>query len=474
MKRNILIQLSLCAVLLLTGCEKLLEINPKQSIDSSEALTNEEGIHAALISVYARLQNYTLYGRDYLALSEALSDNAIHTSNASHLTNEAMNGRNAHFDNWQVAYYAINQANLVIDAVHAGSYGEKWKATILGQAYFLRALCYHDLVRVYAYDPTALIDEYNYGGVPLMLVGVDDISKIGSLKRAPIAEVYDQIYKDLDLAHENLGAGNETVAPHRATQAAVSALYARVALYRGDYPTAVDMADRALTETKAVFSTQATYVSDWLKQVHPESIFELKFNISENVGADRSLRSTYTSRATYDATTFTIQAVIAVDPLFYDLYEPNDVRRELIRKGVGKSDTFWEMYKFISKNGTPNLDNVPILRLSEVYLNRAEALYHQGPSYYPEALEDLNKIRTRAGLSVVSLSGDALLEEILLQRRFDLAFEGHRWFDLKRNGLDVIKATGNVLFTDYRILARIPIREVDADEDLELKQNYNY
>src|SRR5690606_8538159 len=209
-----------------------------------------------------------------------------HTGNASHLTNESMNSRNAHFDSWQMAYYAINQANLVIDAVQAGSYEEKWKATILGQAYFLRALCYHDLVRVYAYDPTAIIDEYNSGGVPLMLVGVDDILKIGSLKRAPIMEVYDQIYSDLDLAYTHLLAGNAPVAPHRVTPAAVSALYARVALYRGDYPTAVDMADRTLMETEATFSTQANYVSDWLKEVHPESIFELKFNIAENVGAD--------------------------------------------------------------------------------------------------------------------------------------------------------------------------------------------
>jgi len=64
------------------------------------------------------------------------------------------------------------------------------------------------------------------------------------------------------------------------------------------------------------------------------------------------------------------------------------------------------------------------------------------------------------------------LEEILMQRRFDLAFEGHRWFDLKRHGRDVMKGSGNVLFTDYRILARIPIREANADT--ELKQNYNY
>src|SRR5690554_1960974 len=139
MKKYIIYAFSLVMLASATSCEKLLEINPKQSIDSSEALTSQEGIEAALVSVYARLQNYTLYGRDYLALSEALSDNAIHTGNSSHLTNEATNSVNAHFSNWQIAYYAINQANLVIDAVAAGDYSEQWKNTIAGQAHFLRA-----------------------------------------------------------------------------------------------------------------------------------------------------------------------------------------------------------------------------------------------------------------------------------------------------------------------------------------------
>lgn len=460
------------AILSMSSCEKLLEVNPKQSIDSSVALTSQEGIDAALIAVYSRLQNYTLYGRDYLGLSEALSDNAIHTGNSSHLTNEATNGRNAHFTNWQLAYYAINQANLVIDAVQAGEYDAQWSASVKGQAFFLRALCYHDLMRTYAYDPTAIVADYNYGGVPLMLVGVDDIGKIGSLKRSGTEEVYKQIYQDLDSAYSNLAAGSSMPIPHKPGKSAVNALYSRVALYNGDYSTAVQKADMALQETTAIFSSNTSFLSDWQKEVHPESIFELKFNVSENVGSDRSLRSTYTSRASYDATAFTIQAVIAVDPLFYDIYAVNDIRRNLIRKGVGKNSIFWEMYKFISKSGVLNLDNVPILRISEVYLNRAEAYYKQGPAFYAQALSDLNKIRTRAGLNEVSLSGEALGSEILHQRRLELAFEGHRWFDLKRNGLDVVKETGTIPFTDYRILAPIPVREVNADS--ELKQNFNY
>lgn len=472
MKRTIIYLLTIVFLTTTISCEKLLEVNPKQSIDSSEALTSQEGIEAALVSVYARLQHYTLYGRDYLALSEALSDNSIHTGNSSHLINEATNSRNAHFSNWQIAYYAINQANLVIDAVAAGDYSEQWKNTIAGQAHFLRALCYHDLARVYGYDPTAIIEEYNYGAVPLMLTGVDDLQKIGSLKRNSINEVYDQIYDDLNKAHAMLSQASSLPAPHKATPAAVSALQSRVALYRGDYPTAVQKADQALTETTATFSSNANFLADWRKEVHPESIFELKFNVSENVGSDRSLRSTYTSRADYDATAFTIQAVLAVDPVFHAQYADEDVRKGLIRNGVGKNSPFLEMYKFISKNGTLNLDNVPILRVSEVYLNRAEAYFRQGPAFEGQALEDLNRIRNRAGLPSVTLTGNDLGEEILHQRRLELAFEGHRWFDLKRLGRDVVKGTGTLPFTDYRILAPIPTREVNADPELE--QNFNY
>lgn len=469
MKRKFLV--SIICLSLFSSCEKLLEINPKQSIDSSIALTSTEGISAALTSVYARLQHYTLYGRDYLALAEALSDNMVHTDNSSHLRPEATNTRNAHLSGWQMSYYAINQANLIIDALNNGTYETSWKANTLGQAYFLRALCYHDLMRAYAYDPTAIVDAYNYGGVPLMLVGVDDVGKIAALERPALEKVYDQIYADLDLAHTNLASSNST-SVHLATKAAVSALYARVALYRGDYGKTVEMATQALGETNAVFSSQANFLADWRKEVHPESIFELKFNISENIGSDRSLRSTYTSRATYDATDFSIQAVLAVDPAFYTSYSNDDVRRGLIRPGVGKNERFLENYKFISKSGTLGLDNVPILRLSEVYLNRAEALARQHTPDGNTAMQDLNKIRNRAGLPSVTLAGEPLINEIMLQRRLELAFEGHRWFDLKRTGKDIVKGSGTIAFTDYRILAPIPIRETIADPIL--KQNFNY
>lgn len=120
-----------------SSCEKILELDPKQSIDSSTALESQDGIESTLISVYSRLQNYQHYGRDMLALAEALSDNAIHTGNSSHLINEAANNRGSHFDLWQNCYYSINEINLVLEALEnsAGQYAEGWANDIYGQLY---------------------------------------------------------------------------------------------------------------------------------------------------------------------------------------------------------------------------------------------------------------------------------------------------------------------------------------------------
>lgn len=461
-------------LILTTSCDKLLEVNPKQSIDSSIALQSKDGIEAAVISVYSRLLSVNQYGKAMLATAEALSNNAIHTGNSSNLQTAANNNIGSHLPHWQSSYYAINEINLILDALRGSTnYDQEWQAVKSGELHCLRALYYHNLVRAFAYDPTAIIEDRDFGGVPLMLVGVDDISKIGSLERAPINKVYEKIYSDLDSANTFFASVNWSKGPHRITKGAVDALYSRVALYNGDWQKVVSTVNDALEATTAIFSTKENFLADWRKEVHPESIFEVKFNEQDNLGSDNSLRGAYTSRGFYDDEFFTIQAVLAVDPAFLELYEEVDVRKQLFRLGVGANKKFHECYKFISKNGMLNLDNVPVIRLSELYLNRAEAYYHMGPQYHTNALADLNKIRSRAGLSHYNGSGEALLEEILKQRRLELAFEGHQWFDLKRNGRDVVKGSGNITFDDFRILAPIPEREISTSEN-QIKQNYGY
>jgi hypothetical protein len=118
------------------------------------------------------------------------------------------------------------------------------------------------------------------------------------------------------------------------------------------------------------------------------------------------------------------------------------------------------------------------MRIAEIYLNRAEALATPGSSVLNQttALADLNTILTNRGLPSVSLTGTALYEEILRQRRIELAFEGHRFWDLKRLGRDIIKAPvfngGDVLFSDIRILAPIPLQETQVNSNF--PQNAGY
>jgi hypothetical protein len=457
----------------LFSCKKMLELNPKQSIDAGIALNTEQGVNAATTGIYARLQSVNQYGRNYYAIAEALADNVYHSGNSSQLANECSNAPGAHFTNWQSCYYAINQSNLVLDALKILPASQQYKDGIAAQVYFLRALFYHDLARTMAYDPTAIYAPANKGGVPIVTNGVNDIDEISFEERASIPAVYERIYDDLDSSYACFNRNNAQTSVHKASKAAVVALYTRVALYNGDYQTALDKATESLTLSGSKFQTNGNYINAWRAEAHPESIFEVKFNVNENLGSDNSLRGMFTTRAFLTDVTASIHGVIVVKPSFYDLMPAGDVRKGLYMNGLGANVARLECTKYISKNKVANLDNVPVIRVSEVYLNRAEAAYKTGtPAGEAQALADLNTIRERAGLTAVNLSGQALLDEILLQRRLELAFEGHRFFDLKRNGMDIIKETGNILFTDYRMLPRIPIREVNANSKLEQNEGY--
>lgn len=460
------------STILFAGCNQILDVKPRQSIDSRDALNNEAAVEAALNSVYAYLRPTSQYGRDLIALPELLADNAVNTGNSGALVAESMNQPGAHINNWQSSYYAINEINNLLEAVQVLNAPPEFKDRIAGQLYFLRALYYHNLARIYAYDPTAIITATSKGGVPILRHAVRSAEQIVDVAREPIKTVYEHIYHNLDSAYLLLQSYSTNRAPHYATAGAAAALYTRVALYNGDYEKVITAAENALGSGVGIFQPNNTYIAGWRSPIHPESMFELVYLPTDNIGVNESLRATFTSRLTLTGTTFTNRANIVLSNELYELYKPEDVRKQLIIKGLGRNSALNEMYKFISKNGTPNLDNVPVIRISEVYLNRAEA--YARLNLADEAREDLNKILTRAGLPAApaTLSGQALINEILLQRRLELAFEGHRFFDMKRLGMDIKKESGTVLFTEYRVLPRIPTREVEINPNLVQNDGY--
>ena len=455
-------------------------------------MTTPEGFDAAVNGIYDRLQSVVLYGRDMLAVAEALGDNAQFTNKSGRLANENRNIANNTFGTataagatWQTAYFAINQANLVLDNIGNINFAVTDTArrnTLQGQAYFLRALMYHDLMRIYAYDPGVEVAQQNRGGVPLIVKGVADQSQITFPARAPIADVYKQIYSDLQNAIATFNKSN-AAAPAYANRQAAQALFSRVALYNKDYATAVKYATDAIAGAIKL-SDNASYVGGWRAPRQPESLFEVQFTTPENIGVNTSLQTTYTTlvRVGDRSTTGGFGDLVPTNAFIADLEAEKgsngqvlDIRRQLYELGTtGRGTAFIECTKFLGKNGTINLDNVPVIRISEAYLNRAEANAQLGNT--TEALADLNAIRTRSGLPArTDLSGAALLTEILRQRRLEFGFEGHRWFDLKRTGQNVVKAAGQgggIAYTDFRILAPIPVNELSTNKNIQ--QNFGY
>lgn len=456
--------------LVLSSCEKMLEINPKQSIDANEALTSRESITAATNGAYARLRETSLYGRDLIAIPDVLADNTLNTLAGNRLVREWNNEIGYHLANWQHSYYGINQINLNLAALEVLDADEAFKSSIRGQNLFLRALFYHNLMRVYAYDPTAIVQGQNKGGVPILLTGVIAVEEIEYAPRASVEDVYELIYDDLAEAYDLLASEPNSRGPFFATQGAVSALFSRVALYNGDYNKVITEGENAVSSGVAAFPSASGLVASWRSERHPESFFEIPFATPDNKGSNESLRATYMTRTTLTSTTPASHGNIVFSEDLLEQYDPNDLRLEFVQRGLGANENRYEINKFASKNGVPNLDNVPVIRYAEVVLNMAEAYAEN--EQWANANRELNKIRTRANLSEVNLQGQALKDEILHQRRIEFAFEGHRFFDLKRLGLPVVKDGRTMDFEDFRMLGRIPIREVDVNEHLE--QNFGY
>lgn len=492
----------LAAALTFSSCEDMLDVTPKQSIDIETALNSRENVNAAITGVYARLKSARVYGRDMIGLPEALSDNGRFTNKSGRFANEARNIPGAHFSNWQNYYYAINDINLALEAIPKlnviPAVTAEEKAAWEGQLEFLRALSYFDLVRNYAYIPGAVVPEQDKGGVPLVLQGVKSLEDavLRQPARASAAKVYEQIYKDLKAAEEKLG--NLGAAPATANKQAAQALLSRVALYNKDYATSKEYADKVIATHGGRLLSANNYVGGWRNRVNPESLFEVAFTINaENIGVNESLQTSFTTLviAGNRSQTGGFGDLVPTNTLLADLGitvsgngsntaaitgRNSDVRNLLYELGtLGRGAAFVETTKYLGKNGSINLDNVPVLRISEMFLNRAEAMATPGSAVFDEsaARADLIKIKenrysdyagsTRAAADLL-LTGTNLLNEIIRQRRIEFAFEGHRFYDLKRLGSDLNKGPHytSVPFTDYRILPSLPTREVDGNPNL--------
>jgi hypothetical protein len=463
--------------LVLGSCDSILDIDPQQSIDSGQALTTPEAVRANLADIYSGLKNVILYGRDFVATSEALADNTQIIDRAGgRYVQQGANSPTANMNNWAVAYATLNEINLLLEAL-PGVQGAT--PTFLdeteGQLRALRALIYFDLMRVYAYEPNMAPPGLDMGGVPLALTGVLTPGQIELLPRATVAEVYQQLYTDLSIATQKAPAmPGGTSTRYYANRTFALALFAKVALYNQDYVTSEQLATDAIAAGSLVPATAANIVSAWRLNNHPESLFEVGFTTAgETIGVNESIASAYASRATLTATTpATGNGAVVPTAAFLALHAGTDVRRQLYQNGL-RTPIVMECTKFLHKTGTTYMDNIPVMRVSEVYLIRAEARARKAAPDEPGAISDLNLIAARVPVVYDgATTGAALVDAIIAQRRLELAFEGDRWFDMKRRGQALTKTTGNLTYDDYRRLAAIPVREIQINPNLVQNSGY--
>ncbi|MES2652153.1 MAG: RagB/SusD family nutrient uptake outer membrane protein [Bacteroidota bacterium] len=500
MKINKYIILIIIGLFATTSCKKMLMTEPKQSISPEIALTSTTGVNALLNNVYTSFGGSGNYGLARILSPEVQTDHVINTStnNNSYRTQEA-NQVGVTQGSWTDNYGQIYRANLVIDAIDNGillNASDANKNMFKGEALFFRALAYFQLAMSYSYIPGNEVNEWNKG-VPIILKPTKTLDEVEFAERATNVQVYQLIKKDLASSIELL---NNTGRASKAyvSKAAAQALLSRVSLYTLDLDATISNSTAVLTTSSingkatSLAQTGTDLITMWRTyKDKSESIWQISKNSQDNLGGGsiQAWFSIYPKPVNAGCVVGgpngnparVSLSDLRVAPAFYALFDAADIRKTQLIDGPycksGQTGLFYSN-KYSGTGGENGLDDIVVFRTSEMLLNRAEAYARKGD--VANAINDVNIIRTRAGLTALPLSttADAALSNILLQRRFELAFEGHRWNDLIRTKSDIIKdpsalyATSPVDYTDRRILAQIPTAQIDVNP--KLVQNPGY
>ena len=449
----------------------------KTSISEESALKSFTEVNTVLMGAYNSLLNTEYYGRGFLVLPDLLADGTkITTANSNRYIGEQNNLDGSHFAIWTMCYDVIAKSNEVISRLPLLTEATAaQRASAKGQAFFLRALAYHDLARCYSRENNALLNNFDLC-VPIVLKPFSGkVDKDAFPPRNTVSEVYAQINKDLDTS---LFAFKRSMTgfPYQGTTASSWALKARVNLYERNYTGAIACADSAMKYANKPLVTSANYVNVFKSD--QETIFGMKVTTTEN--------KTYDSPQSIHVRTNTDGSIGANGVGYGDItartdtwnqFETNDVRKALIMTVTKSGQTVYWSLKYIGYGGAFGIDNTILLRTSEMYLIKAEA-YALRNLAGDEALAQaaMNAVRTNRGLTAINPTGAALIDAIAKENRLEFLFEGHRIFDLKRRAVDITKglaSEGTTLpYTDYRVVARIPISEMNANPNMVQNPGY--
>lgn len=480
--KNILLVSILCFAIAATSCKKELELAPHQ-IYYDNFYQSEEDALSAVNSVYDVLGSVNQYSSYLWLIQDIGSDdcNARSTLNDPNLhefnTYKIQPSNNYLARIWQSSYLGISRANVVIEKVPGIQMDIVIRDRIIGEARFLRALYYFNLVRL-------------FGEVPLVTVPVS--SDLSSEEIYPakttVAVIYNQIISDLNQAAEKLPARYSTANDKgRATKGASWGLLSKV------YLTAKDWGNASLTASKVIdskeYSLHADYTSNF-KEVNKngkESVFEVQFYKKSTVENSQMVLSGLPGiQGLFNAG---VEIMLPTTDLL-NSFETGDYRKDATFFDHYWSYTFephiwkyWDQDAYKPAATSQSGADFMVMRYSEILLIYAEALNEVNGGPTTEAYDAVNQVRNRARNGIpdvlpdlAGLDQDAFREAVINERRHEFVSEGQRWYDLVRTGTlieSVKRAKGDIANpTATNYLFPIPQRELDNNKNL--KQNEGY
>lgn len=455
-------------ILTLISCEDTLEQRFSDSVEVSETIVDLNSLNLAANGTYSFFAHLGHYNRNFILIPEIISDNAfINTFDNT--------GRFLEFDDYIVnandtrvkeSYNNMSRiiatTSIVINKANSLPFPEteREKAShYIGEMHALRALAFHNFLLLFA-QPYNFTPDASHLGIPIpdfeLLGDGENIQEPG---RSTTKMVYNQIISDLLTAIDLLHVESK---PFRMDLNAAKALLARIYLHMRDWKGARDMSTDVILNSGKSLLTRNNYLDSWAEDSNSESLFILS-NIETDNSGTSSIGHFYLN----------FKDAFATDD-FKNTLSNTDIRKELY-PSEGSLNLVTKFPRIDLQDG-----NIPVLRLSEVYLIKAEA--HAQLNENLEAQQTLDVIIQRADSEILPAStetGQALLDKILLERRKELAYEGFRLFDLTRYAITFTKFRQDanqieVVAPANRTILPIPIDEINVNPNIADQQNPGY
>ena len=439
--------------LILTSCSDKLDVKPVDDVDAVSAVKTSSDVEALLTGAYDSMTDADVLGGNIQRDAELIADNGdiewggTFVAPGEIFEKSILKDNNQAQATWLDSYRTINITNNVLANLAVVDAAKK--ARFEGEAKLIRAWMHFELVREYAKTYLDGTPSAN-AGVPILTTPTVKIADESFVKRNTVAEVYQAVITDLTSAETLLPAKNGFFA----TKSTAAALLSRVYLMQANYEAARQAANRVIiTGNYALAET-----------------FDLAFNnttnSSEDIFAAQGTDQDYVNsfNTFFGSSSNGGRGDIIINDQHLSSYDATDNRGLF----------FYESGDIYTAKWAKQIANIPLIRLSEMYLTRAEANFRVGGAPLgATALADVNRVRSRAAAKLYTTVD---LPSILKERRLELAFEGHWIHDIKRNKQTIIKKDGNGtrtwLFNSPKLVFPIPLREIDANKNLVQNEGY--